>query len=70
MTLDDLLTALDHKQAARVGEIVIAAWQAGRETGQVEEREACAVIAETAADMLQNSTFEGVAAAIRARNST
>jgi hypothetical protein len=32
------------------------------------EREACAVIAETAADYLQNSTFQGVANAIRARS--
>lgn len=31
------------------------------------ERERCAAIAETAADCLQNSTFEGVAAAIRAQ---
>ena len=34
---------------------------------KAEEREACAVIAETAADCLQNSTFEGVAISIRAR---
>ena len=33
-----------------------------------EEREACAKICETAPDLLQNSTFDGVAAAIRARN--
>ena len=31
------------------------------------EREACAKVAETAPDLLQNSTFDGVAAAIRAR---
>ena len=31
------------------------------------EREACAMIAETASDYLQNSTFQGVANAIRAR---
>lgn len=31
------------------------------------EREACAIVAETAPDGLQNSTFDGVAAAIRAR---
>ena len=35
-----------------------------------DEREECAVIAETAADCLQNSTFEGVANAIRARGNT
>jgi len=34
---------------------------------RADERAECAVIAETAADYLQNSTFEGVAAAIRAR---
>ena len=34
---------------------------------RADEREACAVIAETAADCLQNSTFDGVANAIRAR---
>lgn len=33
-----------------------------------EEVEACAKICETAPDLLQNSTFDGVAAAIRARN--
>ena len=33
-----------------------------------DERKECAKIAETAADCLQNSTFEGVANAIRARN--
>lgn len=33
---------------------------------RADERAECAVIAETAADYLQNSTFEGVAAAIRA----
>ncbi|MGW9333611.1 hypothetical protein [Bosea sp. NPDC055594] len=32
------------------------------------ERERCAVIAETAADCLENSTFDGVAAAIRAQD--
>ncbi len=37
---------------------------------RADEREACAVIAEEAADCLQNSTFEGVAAAIRARSNT
>ncbi len=37
---------------------------------RADEREACAVIAETAADCLQNSTFEGVAVAIRARGNT
>ena len=37
---------------------------------KAEEREACAVIAETAADCLQNSTFEGVAISIRARGET
>lgn len=31
------------------------------------EREACAQVAENAPDLLQNSTFDGVAAAIRAR---
>lgn len=31
------------------------------------EREQCAQIVETASDYLQNSSFEGVAAAIRAR---
>ena len=31
------------------------------------EREACAKVAETAPDLLQNSAFDGVAAAIRAR---
>lgn len=36
---------------------------------KAEEREACAVIAETA-DYLRNSTFEGVATAIRARGET
>ena len=35
-----------------------------------DEREECAVIAETAADCLQNSTFEGVANAIRVRGNT
>lgn len=35
---------------------------------KAEEREACALIAETAADCLQNSTFEGVAISIRARS--
>jgi hypothetical protein len=37
---------------------------------RADERAECAVIAETAADYLQNSTFEGVAAAIRARSNT
>lgn len=37
---------------------------------RADERAECAVIAETAADYLQNSTFEGVAAAIRARGET
>ena len=35
-------------------------------TSVAQTREECAVIAETAADVLQNSTFDGVAAAIRA----
>jgi predicted transcriptional regulator len=35
-----------------------------------QTREECAVIAETAADVLQNSTFDGVAAAIRALKET
>lgn len=34
---------------------------------RADERKECAKIAETAADCLQNSTFEGVANAIRAR---
>ena len=37
---------------------------------RADEREACAIIAETASDCLQNSTFEGVANAIRARGNT
>lgn len=40
-----------------------------RKDAIADEREACAVIAETAADYLQNSTFEGVAEAIRSRSS-
>ena len=35
-------------------------------TSVAQTREECAVIAETASDYLQNSTFDGVAAAIRA----
>lgn len=35
-----------------------------------DEREACAVISETAPDLLQDSTFGGVARAIRARSAS
>ena len=41
--------------------------QLERELAEAYER--CAVIAETAPDLLQNSTFDGVAAAIRALKS-
>jgi flagellar biosynthesis/type III secretory pathway protein FliH len=44
-----------------------ASWARMCEKMVAAEREACAKLAETASDYLQNSTFQGVANAIRAR---
>jgi len=70
MTRDDIIRMAIKCQLANAGNregLYMDALAEFAELVAAAEREACARIAETAADFLQNSTFDGIAAAIRAR---